>query len=463
MEFSGERFIPGEDWSLENEHMHRYMALKNIVKGLRVLDIASGEGYGTSILAQTAAYALGVDIAQDAVHHAQATYWHQDNLKFALGSVTSIPCESHSLDCVVSFETLEHLDQHDEMMKEIRRVLKKDGFLIISTPNKLEYTDIPNYHNEFHVKELYLSDFYHLLQKYFKHIDIYGQRYITTSSISRLNLSLSDSLQLVAPDEQAIVKRPVFHIALCSDLEDRTQLHPSIFFNAEQDIFQRDISKLRWASQVHNELLAEKDALKRILEEKLELETKLNESAIKLQMLDHEARHASGCLSEVQKNLLQERDRYDQLHQTLNLELARPDTSAATAHLLSSSIDELKRQTHIIGLAQKDLDKLIEQARHLQDQYGQKFIDHISSVEQSILRVSKNQEHLEDLSCTISHEHRDLIHNTQQLLDLNQKISTDLVALTESSDPALGQVQATLELILKDLQTLSPLEERIAA
>jgi 2-polyprenyl-3-methyl-5-hydroxy-6-metoxy-1,4-benzoquinol methylase len=60
---------------------------------------------------------------------------------------------------VVSFETLEHHDKHDEMFLEIKRILRPGGLLLMSTPEKLFYTDLPNVQNEFHVKELYLEEF----------------------------------------------------------------------------------------------------------------------------------------------------------------------------------------------------------------------------------------------------------------------------------------------------------------
>jgi len=62
-------------------------------------------------------------------------------------------------DLVVSFETIEHHDEHEQMLAEVKRVLKPDGMAIISSPDKAIYTDKPEYHNSFHVKELYREEF----------------------------------------------------------------------------------------------------------------------------------------------------------------------------------------------------------------------------------------------------------------------------------------------------------------
>ena len=81
-----------------------------------------------------------------------------------------------SVDLVVSFETIEHHDRHLEMVKEIRRILRPDGVLIISSPDKHEYSDVPGFKNEYHVKELYLSEFTDLLASHFTHVGVFGQR-----------------------------------------------------------------------------------------------------------------------------------------------------------------------------------------------------------------------------------------------------------------------------------------------
>lgn len=157
------------------EHLHRYAIAASICGGLEVLDIASGEGYGSNILASAAKSAVGVDINEDAIAHASKKYV-KPNLRYIAGSADRIPLPDHSVDRVVSFETLEHHDRHEEMFSEIKRVLRPGGLLMISTPDKLNYTDTPKQINEFHVKELYLDEFRALAQKHFKRVSMYYQR-----------------------------------------------------------------------------------------------------------------------------------------------------------------------------------------------------------------------------------------------------------------------------------------------
>lgn len=156
------------------EHLHRYAFAGEFVKNKVVLDIACGEGYGTRLLANNAKFAYGIDISQEAVEHA-SNHYVANNLQYLKGDACSIPLQKEEIDLVVSFETIEHISGQELMIQECKRVLKKDGLLIISTPDKKYYSEIPGYHNPFHVKELYPEEFRNLVSKYFSNIVLYKQ------------------------------------------------------------------------------------------------------------------------------------------------------------------------------------------------------------------------------------------------------------------------------------------------
>lgn len=155
MEFTEERFFPQIDGNIKYKHLHRYALAFELAEGRSVLDIALGEGCGSALLAKRATCVIGVDIDVESVNHAQAQYSYLTNLKFLLGSCSAIPLADDSIEVVTSFELNEHHDRHEEMMQEIKRVLKADSLLIISSTNRLVYSDEPNYTNPFHGKELY--------------------------------------------------------------------------------------------------------------------------------------------------------------------------------------------------------------------------------------------------------------------------------------------------------------------
>ena len=177
LEFTGERFLPEVSGQIAFEHLHRYYFARDLVKGCRVLDVACGEGYGSWILANSALEVVGVDIAFDEVMHARGKYTNS-NIRFVEASAAKLPFDDDMFDAVVSFETIEHLDLHQEMLSEIKRVLSKDGLLIISSPNKQYYSIEPGYQNPFHVKELFREEFLELIKSYFSNMTLFGQRVV---------------------------------------------------------------------------------------------------------------------------------------------------------------------------------------------------------------------------------------------------------------------------------------------
>jgi ubiquinone/menaquinone biosynthesis C-methylase UbiE len=177
---TGERLVTSVSSYVAIDHLHRYALAAQLAKNKDVLDIASGEGYGSNLLSKISKSVIGVDISSEAVLHAKEKYANA-NLEFRQGSANKIPLQDCSVDMVVSFETIEHHDLHDEMLQEFKRVLRPHGIVIISSPDKLNYSDIPNYSNPFHVKELYKAEFVSLINRFFKYATFYNQKNISGS------------------------------------------------------------------------------------------------------------------------------------------------------------------------------------------------------------------------------------------------------------------------------------------
>jgi ubiquinone/menaquinone biosynthesis C-methylase UbiE len=240
--FTGERYVPSVRGQIAYEHLHRYALAVRFAAGKRVLDVASGEGYGAALLARVAAGVVGVDADAAAVDHGRQTYY-ASNLRFVQGSCTELPIADGSVDVVVSFETIEHVAEHDRMLDEVRRVLAPGGVLILSSPNKLTYSDLPGYANPFHVKELYFSELRDLLVRRFAHVHIFGQRLAALSLVHPLagQTSAAPAWYSGAPDRLEpglpTVEAPLYFIAVASDAELDGDLS-SAFLDPHDDLLQ---------------------------------------------------------------------------------------------------------------------------------------------------------------------------------------------------------------------------------
>ena len=182
MPCTGERLTSELSGQTQIEHMHRYVLARQLCKGKDVIDVASGEGYGSALLAQTAASVIGIEIAADAVAHAAQSY-RRSNLRFLRGDARALGLAKASTDVVVSFETIEHLAEQEIFLAEIRRVLRPGGMLIVSTPDEDNYSPADSPANPFHVLELTEEEFAHLLGRHFPHVRLLRQRSLIGSVI----------------------------------------------------------------------------------------------------------------------------------------------------------------------------------------------------------------------------------------------------------------------------------------
>ncbi len=129
-----------------------------------VLEIGTGSGYGIEVVAPAARRFVTID------KHAPEGVALPANVEFRCATVPPLPFEDASFDCVITFQVIEHIVHDEEFVREIWRVLRPGGRLVISTPNApMSLTRDP-----WHVREYTAAEFSTLLGRHFDDVEALG-------------------------------------------------------------------------------------------------------------------------------------------------------------------------------------------------------------------------------------------------------------------------------------------------
>jgi SAM-dependent methyltransferase len=171
LELTGERTLP--DVPEENYWYRRHLAvyewIAGRVGGLRVTDLACGEGYGSAVLAESAAGVVGIDANPEAHDHARLRYGGR-GVTFERGLVEEFegPC-----DAVVFLQTIEHVSDPGALCE---RIAAAAPAAYISTPNRLTLAPpgAERSGNPWHVREYTATEYRALLEPRFATVEILG-------------------------------------------------------------------------------------------------------------------------------------------------------------------------------------------------------------------------------------------------------------------------------------------------
>ncbi|SDL29777.1 Tetratricopeptide repeat-containing protein [Clostridium cochlearium] len=174
--YTWERGIPGTQFMPALGYLkiiERYVFASKFIKSTdEVLEAASGFGYGAAYFSKLCSKVYALDLAKENIEFGKSTY-STNNVEWIYGDVTKLPFKDNKFNVYTSFETLEHLplDKIDKYFEEAIRVLKKDGCMILSTPNRETRKHI---NNPFHIKEYNFYELDSILKKYFENIIYYS-------------------------------------------------------------------------------------------------------------------------------------------------------------------------------------------------------------------------------------------------------------------------------------------------
>jgi SAM-dependent methyltransferase len=174
LELTGERTLP--DVPEENYWFRRHLAVYEWIaercRGLRVADLACGEGYGSDVLARAAASVVGVDANPEAHEHAGARY-RRPNLRFERGLVEEFDGGGQSFDAIVFLQTIEHVQEPGALLERFANVAPTS---YVSTPNRLTLAPpgAEKSDNPWHVREYTADEYRALIEPRFASVELYG-------------------------------------------------------------------------------------------------------------------------------------------------------------------------------------------------------------------------------------------------------------------------------------------------
>ncbi len=171
LELTGERTLPDvpEENYWYRRHVAVYVWIAERCAGLRVVDLACGEGYGSDLLAARAAEVTGVDANPEAFEHARARY-RRPNLTFQRGVVEEF---DERVDAVVFLQTIEHIHEPEKLLERIAQVAP---VAYMSTPNRLTLAPpgAEKSDNPWHLREYDAGEYRELLEPHFRSVELLG-------------------------------------------------------------------------------------------------------------------------------------------------------------------------------------------------------------------------------------------------------------------------------------------------
>ncbi|MBH41218.1 MAG: hypothetical protein CL685_00710 [Candidatus Magasanikbacteria bacterium] len=156
---------------LKQRKAYEYAA--TFVSGKKVLDYGVGSGFGTLLLSEHASHVCGVDVFPKTIAYCKK-FHQKENTKFIrIPDSYTTPFPDNHFDVVTSFQVIEHIPNVGDYLRELARVLKPGGTIIITTPNR-GYRLLPFQKpwNEEHVREYHGPQLQKEVEEVFSSVDV---------------------------------------------------------------------------------------------------------------------------------------------------------------------------------------------------------------------------------------------------------------------------------------------------
>ena len=375
-EFTGERVIPGEvDVDLLNEHMARYTFAARLARGKRVLDAGCGAGYGSAALARAAERVVGVDRAPEAIEFARAHYG-ASNLSFEEASCEALPHAEGSFELVVAFEVIEHLEDWRGFLREVRRVLVPNGQMVVSTPNKLYYTESrgPDGANPFHVHEFDFGEFRAELTAVFPYVSLFLENHVEGFTFQPHEAGSTAEVRVDAGDP--VPDESHFFVAVCAN-RPQTGNPTYVYIPRTANVLrerERHIGLLQKELDEKNQWLAEAQRdLAEMTRQYAKLEGELEESNRWAGDLNRELDGRRARVAELQAEIAEEQEKGRQTVAGYEAKVSELEADIRSKIKWALDVEaaltiEIKKQTADLNQQTAELVKAVEALHHTENE-----------------------------------------------------------------------------------------------
>lgn len=119
-------------YTISDKRSSRIIELTGLIKGKEILDVGCGVGKLGKKFKDFGNEVFGVDISANAIRKSRKLL----DGAFVVDLLSDkLPFSNHKFDLVICSEVIEHLTDSINLLKEVRRVMKRNGVLILTTPN----------------------------------------------------------------------------------------------------------------------------------------------------------------------------------------------------------------------------------------------------------------------------------------------------------------------------------------
>jgi SAM-dependent methyltransferase len=198
------------------DNLTRYRFAQRYVEGKSVALISCEDvGYGDQLLIESSESVVRIPSSPESF----------GGVVQAAATLPPPSSADEQFDVVVAFEAVEYLEDPEALVREAKRVLKREGLLVISAPDKQAYYNERNYEDPAHKTKMYVSEFRKMLERQFARVLVYRQGAVAGGLIYEDSGDLSavavDSASFVSDKPRFSLEPPADHfvIAVCSDVQ----------------------------------------------------------------------------------------------------------------------------------------------------------------------------------------------------------------------------------------------------